>query len=186
MALKADFDVFVDACVLADIAVCDVLLRLAERPRQYRPLWSDEVLAETRRTQETLGWPAHLVDSFEDRLRVVFPESLVSGYEHVLPAVTNDPKDRHVLAAAVHAGAPVILTFNLRHFAEESLKPWGIAARHPQDYLLTLYEMDPLQVVSRISEIAAKRRQDEQDVLLRLGRALPDFAARLLDDLDLG
>jgi hypothetical protein len=34
MAIKADFKVFLDACVLADIAVCDLLLRLAERPRR--------------------------------------------------------------------------------------------------------------------------------------------------------
>ena len=185
MALKADFKVFLDACVLADIAVCDLLLRLAERPRQYLPKWSDEVLAETRRTQEKLGWPGHLVDSFEDQLRTVFPESLVTGYEHLLDAVENDPKDRHVLAAAIHAKAEVILTFNLGDFPPAALNPWEVAAVHPQHYLLTLYSIDPLQVVSRVSEIAAKRGQDEQDVLIRLGRALPDFAARLMDDLDL-
>lgn len=185
MALKADFKVFLDACVLADIAVCDLLLRLAERPRQYLPQWSDEVLAETRRTQEKLGWPDHLVDSFEDRLRTVFPEALVTGYEHLLGAVDNDPDDQHVLAAAIHAQAEVILTFNLKDFPAAALDPWGIAAIHPQDYLLTLYSIDPLQVVTRVSEIAAKRHQDEQDVLIRLGRALPKFALRLMDDLDL-
>jgi hypothetical protein len=55
--VRGDFRVYLDACVLANIAVCDLLLRLAERPRQYLPKWSDEVLAETRRTQERLGWP---------------------------------------------------------------------------------------------------------------------------------
>ena len=42
--MQADFKVFLDACVLANIATCDLLLRLAERPRQYMPLWSDGVL----------------------------------------------------------------------------------------------------------------------------------------------
>ncbi len=185
MPLKADFKVFLDACVLADIAVCDLLLRLAERPRQYLPQWSDEVLAETRRTQEKLGWPDRLVDSFEDRLRTVFPEALVTGHEHLIDVVENDPKDRHVLAAAAHAKAEVILTFNLDDFPDEALAPWGVTAVHPQRYLLTLYSIDPLQVVSRVSEIAAKRGEDEQDVLIRFGRALPDFASRLMDDLDL-
>lgn len=185
--MKADFRVFIDACVLANYAVCDLLLRLAERPRQYLPVWSEAVLEEVYRTHtEKLGWPEHLAVYFGEELRNHFPEALSSDYEHLLPAVTNDPKDRHVLAAAAHAGAEVILTFNLRDFPEEALAPWGIDAKHPQDYLLTLYEIDKSQVVARISEIAAKRGEDMEDTLMRLGAALPLFASRLLDDLDLG
>ncbi|MCX4675427.1 helix-turn-helix domain-containing protein [Streptomyces sp. NBC_01433] len=30
-----------------------------------------------------------------------FPDGLVSGYEALMPAMANDPEDRHVLAAAV-------------------------------------------------------------------------------------
>lgn len=30
-----------------------------------------------------------------------FPDSLVTGYGKLISAMTNDPKDRHVLAAAV-------------------------------------------------------------------------------------
>ena len=184
--MKADFRVFLDACVLANIGVCDLLLRLAERPRQYVPVWSEAVLDEVYRTHtERLGWPEALADSFRSELRVHFPEALSSDYEHLLPAVTNDPKDRHVLAAAAHAGAEVILTFNLKDFPDEALAPWGVKAEHPQDYLQTLYEIDDVQVVSRIAAIAARRGEDQEDVLVRLGRALPIFASRLLDDLGL-
>jgi len=35
--------------------------------------------------------------------------------------MTNDEKDRHVAAAAVYGEAPIILTFNLRHFRPEHL-----------------------------------------------------------------
>lgn len=184
--MQADFKVFVDACVLANIATCDLLLRLAEHPRQYLPLWSDRVLEETRRTQEErLSWPPHLVDLFADELRSSFPEALVTGYDALIPVMTNDEKDRHVLAAAVHAGAELILTFNLRDFPDEALAPWRLRALHPQDYLLTLYDINGPQVVMRISEIAAKRGEDEEDVLMRLGRHLPKFASRLMDDLEL-
>jgi hypothetical protein len=32
--MKADYRVLLDACVLANFGVCDLLLRLSERPRQ--------------------------------------------------------------------------------------------------------------------------------------------------------
>jgi hypothetical protein len=35
-----------DACVLVPICLCDTLLRLAEDPAMYRPLWSSEILRE--------------------------------------------------------------------------------------------------------------------------------------------
>ena len=184
--MKADFRVCLDACVLANYGVTDLLLRLAERPRQFLPVWSEEILAEVRRTHVgRLDWPEHLADSFGSELRTHFPEAMVSGYEPFLGAMDNHPKDRHVLAAAVKAGAEIVLTFNLKDFPKEALDSWGVEAWHPQDYLLTLYEMDDLQVVSRIAAIAARRGKTQEDVLLALGRSLPTFAARLHGDLDL-
>lgn len=53
--------------------------------------------------------------------------------------VANDPNDRHVLAAAVPAGAPILLTFSLRHVRAEHLAPWGITALHPQQILAESY-----------------------------------------------
>ncbi len=184
--MKADFRVCLDACVLANFGVADLLLRLAERPRQYLPIWSAEILNEVHRTQrEQLDWPEHLADSFRDELRAHFPEARTSGFEHLIEHLKNDPKDRHVLAAAIQARAELILTFNLKDFPEEALSPWGIDARHPQEYLLTLYEMDPLQIVSRISAIATERERDQQEVLIQLGQSVPAFSTRLLSDLNL-
>ncbi len=97
---------------------------------------------------------------------------------------TNDEKDRHVLACAIHCKAEVILTFNLRDFPADSLSPWRIWARHPQDYLLTLFGMEPLHVMSQLGAIAQKRGCSLEDHLIDLGRFVPDFSARLLDDLN--
>ena len=38
-----------------------------------------------------------------------------------IPAMTNHPKDRHVLAAAARAGAKVMVTYNLKDFPSSSL-----------------------------------------------------------------
>ena len=181
--MKADYRVLLDACVLANFGVCDVLLRLSERPRLIVPHWTDESLSEVRRTHvERLAWAPEIAESFQQALRRAFPESLVSGYEPLMAALTNDPKDRHVLAAAIRSQCPLILTFNLKHFPESALAPWSLAARHPEDYLLVLYEMEPSRVMACLGEIAGRRKLEIEDVLIRLGRSLPTFSQRLLDD----
>ena len=50
--------------------------------------------------------------------------------------MTNDPKDQHVLAAAVRADAAVIVTANLGDFPASALQPYDITAVHPDDFLL--------------------------------------------------
>lgn len=92
--MKADYRVFLDACVLANFGVCDLLLRLSERPRLIVPHWSTEVLAEVRRTHiEKLQWPAERADSFQAAVRQAFPDAEVDDDESLLTALGNDPKD---------------------------------------------------------------------------------------------
>jgi len=43
-------------------------------------------------------------------------------------AVTNQEKDRHVLAAAVNEKLDIIITFNLRDFEIQHLEKWGVKA----------------------------------------------------------
>src|SRR5437016_6016458 len=118
--------VILDACVLANFSLCDTLLRLAEPPRLYEPKWSEEIIRETVRTLELkLGWPSSLTAHLEAELRAHFSEASISGYESLISQMTNDEKDRHVVAAAVRGAAPIIVTLNLRHFKPEHLEPWG-------------------------------------------------------------
>ncbi|MCZ4088670.1 PIN domain-containing protein [Sinorhizobium psoraleae] len=46
-----------------------------------------------------------------------FPDASVEGWEEIEPDMRNDPKDRHVVAAAVAAEATVIVTSNVRDFS---------------------------------------------------------------------
>ncbi|MCX5110473.1 PIN domain-containing protein [Streptomyces sp. NBC_00378] len=73
------------------------MLRLAEA-ELYEPLWSTDILDElTRNVGERIGAlkAKGIVEAMTG------PDSLVSGHEALIPAMANDPKDRHVLAAAV-------------------------------------------------------------------------------------
>ena len=183
--MKADYRVFIDACVLANFSVCDLLLRLSERPRMILPCWSQMVLDEVQKTHvEKLKWPSNLAESFRKEIRQAFPEAEIHGFEYLILSLSNDTKDRHVLAAAIHGNCPLILTFNLRHFPVEALARHAIRASHPEDYLLILYEMDAKQVTGCLGEIAGRRKLEIEDVLIRLGKALPSFSAKLLDDLN--
>ncbi len=183
--MQADFPIILDACVLANSGVCDLYLRLAEPPRLYLPRWSDMILDEVKRTQMTKlrrPFPEYLADYWRQEVTGSFPEALVEGFEHLITRLENAEKDRHVLAAAIQGGVSVIVTFNLRDFPESAMRVWKVTAIHPQDYLLTLYSMNPGVVISKIAEIAIDHGEEMQDVLIHLGKSLPTFSRRLLED----
>lgn len=187
--MHSDFPVVLDACVLASPTLCDLFLRLAETPRLYSPIWSVEILEEVFRTQTSKfkkPYPESLAHYWREEVTKAFPEACILGWEVLLPAMTNDAKDRHVTAAAVKAGASVIVTFNLKHFRPASLRPLGIEAVHPQDYLLMLWGMNPSVVIAKIGAMAVENETELQDVLLRLGRTVPRFSAQLLREMGLG
>ena len=63
-------------------------------------------------------------------------DALVSGYEHIVDQLTlPDADDRHVLAAAIHDGANIIVTVNLRDFPADTLATHGITALHPDTFI---------------------------------------------------
>lgn len=56
--MRADYPVLLDANVLAEEAVSDLFLRLAEEPRLLIPRWTETIWDETLRTLiHKLGWP---------------------------------------------------------------------------------------------------------------------------------
>jgi predicted nucleic acid-binding protein len=172
--------VVIDACVLARFHPCDTILRLAESPRLFEPKWTDAILAETTRTlRERIQWPAHLVQSFESELRANFQEAWIRDYEHLTANMTNDPKDRHVAAAAVWIKADAILTFNLKDFAPEHLERFGVRALDPDRFLLELVGIEPSLVLTKLEQQAFDRNRSLADLIAILDKIVPQFAARL-------
>ena len=173
--------VVLDACVLANFSLCDSLLRLAEPPRLFEPKWSEEIVRETGRTLESkLGWPRSLTAYLKAELRAHFGEAWISDYESLIPRMTNDEKDRHVVAAAVHGEAPIILTLNLRHLRPQHLEPWGIRALHPQSFLIEIFREEPALVVTKFEQQAADRDRSLPQLLNILGATVPEFVALVL------
>ena len=127
MALAA----LLDANVLHPQILCDLLLRLAEHDA-FRPLWSASVLAET--IDESILRRRPDLDRARlqrrmDALNAAFPDACVSGYEQLLATIPEMGEDAHVLAAALHAEADVIVTDDVKAFRLEwrrvSISPSG-------------------------------------------------------------
>jgi predicted nucleic acid-binding protein len=176
------FPALLDTCVLYPAYLCDTLLRLAEAAA-YRPLWSAEVLAELRRNLVERGIPVERVDRRLAHMTRSFPDALVTGYESLVDGMTNDPKDRHVLAAAVRAGAEVLVTFNTRDFPEPALKPYDVAAVHPDEFLLDQLDLYPGVTIEVLRQQATSYRRVPNtvpDILVLLERTgVPRFAAEV-------
>ena len=77
-------------------------------------------------------------------------DALVSGYEYLIPSLQlPDPNDAHVLAAAIQAHSDVIVTINLRDFPSKILAPYGIEAQHPDEFIMNLFNDNPVAVAFR-------------------------------------
>lgn len=103
-------------------------------------------------------------------------DSLVTGFEHLIPFVElQDADDQHVVAAAIHSGASLIVTFNLKDFPPERLKTYNLSAQHPDDFFFDLLDLH----AARVCETAANHRRslksppktvvDYLDTLLKQG-----------------
>lgn len=91
-----------------------------------------------------------------------------------------DPKDRHVLAAAVHGRAHVLLTLNVRDFPPESVDAYPVRVVSQGDFLLDLFDLVPGEVLRTLQAQAASHKREPKTVaglLATLSRAgAPRFA----------
>jgi hypothetical protein len=177
LSLVNQYIVTLDACVLLPMPLCETLLRLAEEPAFYVPRWSQQTLEEIHRNLIKWGHTVAQADRRVRAMRTAFEDAEVTGYESLIPAMTNDAGDRHVLAAAVHAGAHAIVSDNVRHFPPGALAPFGIELMTADDFLVNQFHLDADSVLIKLETQAQKIRSTSLDLLRRLGtRGAPRFA----------
>lgn len=176
------FSVVLDTCVLYPAHLRDTLLRLAERDL-YRALWSADIVDELRRNLLDEGFQSTSVDHLLAEMGAAFPDAEVSGYRSLIDGLGCDPKDRHVLAAAVRADAAAIVTFNVRDFPGPSVEPFEIEIIDPDAFLLDQLDLAPAAVTDDLTRQAAANRREPKtlpgllDALARAGA--PSFADEL-------
>ena len=140
----ASLTVIYDACVLYPSALRDFLIQLAMTDL-FKARWTNLIHDE---------WIRNLLknrpDLTRDRLQKTrqlmnstVRDCLVEGYENLIESVKlPDKNDRHVLAAAFHSDADIIVTFNLKDFPIKVLREYKIRALHPDDFVLSLFDID--------------------------------------------
>jgi predicted nucleic acid-binding protein len=169
----------IDANVLWSAPLRDTLLSAAEAGL-FRPVWTDQILDEVARTlkERRPDLDARRIDRTIKIIREEFPEALISGYEPLIPAMTNDEGDRHVLAAAVRSGSTVLITWNTSDFPASACEPYGIEIQSPDEFLVELWDSDPDRLLGVLEEQAARLQRPPQttdQLLATLKRLLPDF-----------
>ena len=135
---------FLDANVLYPPTLRSVLLELAHADL-YAARWSEEVHREWMRSlaEKRPTLPPAAIVRIRTLMETYIGDVSVTGYEALITTLTlPDPDDRHVLAAAIHGKASVIVTSNLKDFPPAVLAPYQITAQHPDAFVLSILKHD--------------------------------------------
>jgi len=182
----SDVVALLDANVLYPMPLCDTMLSLAEGypfAALYLPRWSADILEETRRNLVVDGrcTPAQALRRIQ-LMNDAFPEASVTAYEALIPSLGNDEGDRHVLAAAIRAGAQHIVTRNVRHFPHAAVEPFGMRAVTPDAFLLNLCTNEIGQAsladtIVRQSQSLRRPQLTVRQVLRALSHEIPETSS---------
>ena len=185
------YTALLDANILYPAPMRDLLMQLAVTDL-FKAKWTADI---HREWIENLlkNQPHRLRENLErtrDLMDCAVRDSLVTGYEPLIPALNlPDPDDRHVLAAAIVGRCDVIITQNLKDFPLEVLAPYGIEAQHPDAFLCNHLSLAPGLFCSVVRKVRCRLKEppfnamDYLDTLTRLG--LVATAAELTAFIDL-
>ena len=134
-----------DANILYPAPLRDLFVRLAQAGL-VRAKWTEMIHDEWVRS--VIEDNPQLSSERLFRTRTLMNEAvrdcLVGGYEDLIDSFSlPDPDDRHVLAAAIRGGAEVIVTYNLKDFPPETLARFDIEAQHPDNFVVSLFDLAP-------------------------------------------
>jgi hypothetical protein len=152
MAFEPSVAIF-DACILYPFHLRNIVVQAAV-DRLVEARWTDEIHDEWIRNLAD-GTPIIPIERLQITRRLMndaLPTAMVSRYQHHVPAVNlPDPNDRHVVAAAIVAGASIILTWNLRHFPAKELKKFSLRRETPDAFLSGVYDEIPDLMVGSLA-----------------------------------
>lgn len=146
--------VVLDACALYPASLRNLMMWLAWND-VIRARWTEAIHEEWMRN--VLANHPDLARQQLERTRRMMDEAagecLVEGYEGLINDITlPDLDDRHVMAAAIHAQAEAVITWNLRDFPAEIVAEFGIAIQTPDEFVCGLLESSRDAVLEAMHE----------------------------------
>jgi len=146
--------------------------------------WSQQILDEmSRNLRQQFGLSQQATERLETLMNdyVEYALTEVDPEDHATVAdVEMDAKDRHVLAAALSAGADMLLTDNTRHFPREWMTERGIELIDSAGLLARLVEQFPDQMRAAHKTTVRYSPKPEAEVLATLEAVVgPEVAAAL-------
>jgi predicted nucleic acid-binding protein len=138
------FTVVFDSNVLYGARLRSLLMELT-MSGLFRARWSADIHREwMNAVHSDHGIPKERLEATKNFMDAAVPEACITGYEPLIPALDlPDPNDRHVLAAAIRAGASAIVTFNEKDFPAAVLQGFGLHTRHPDQFIRDVDGVDP-------------------------------------------
>jgi predicted nucleic acid-binding protein len=180
-----------DANILYPAPLRDLFIRLAQAGL-VRARWTDTIHDEWLRNvlKDNPQTTAERLARTRALMNEAVRDCLVTGYEDLIDSLAlPDPDDRHVLAAAIRGGAEIIVTYNLKDFPREMLARFDIEAQHPDDFLLSLFDLAPGLVCAAIKRQRESLRnppKTAEEILATLeSQGLTQAVARLREFADL-
>lgn len=131
--------------------------------------WSKHIFDEWVDVMQRKGVAKEEIEKRLDFANQAFPDALVKNYEALIEKLElPDPKDRHVLAAAIKTNANVIVTLNQKHFPEERISKYGLRAITPDDFLTDIIDLNHNTAIEAFNKMVINRRNpalDEYELL---------------------
>lgn len=177
------YSVILDANVLYSATLRDTLMWLSQTDL-FKARWTDDIHHEWITALEQKGHSLAKLERLRDLMDQHVMDAKVVGYESLIPTLTlPDPKDRHVLAAAIRSNADAIVTFNLKDFPQEALIPYEIEVIHPDDFIIYQIEFSPERICDAFKRQRTTKSRPHlsvDDLLRQLRRCgLPQTAQTL-------
>jgi PIN domain len=175
--MRSNITVIYDACVLYPAPLRDLLMRLALTDL-YRARWTDTIHDEWIRN--VLKQRPDLKLEHLERTRALMNahvrDCLITDFDYLIDSISlPDKQDRHVVAAAIHCDASLIVTFNLKDFPPSQLERYSLVAQHPDEFIVDLMNLNREKVCEAVShhrhslKNPAKTTDEYLDTLLRQG-----------------
>jgi hypothetical protein len=153
--LADGFCVVLDANVLYPNRMRDILLTMVHHGL-FRAVWTDDIMDEwSRRVLANHATTQDKIDRTVAIMRDAFESCWVHHHRPLINAIEGlpDDADRHVVAAALAAGAQQIVTNNLKDFPGDVLQIFELEAIDPDTFLTDQFELNRSLTVSAMRSV---------------------------------